>query len=79
MSHINYTATIDTMGEADDSYAESYISALRCALADRFPGAAVSVERNDRLSSSVIDCSGDIDRNEINAIANQVWNDAEFA
>lgn len=79
MSAINYIATISTMGdEATGEYADRYVAALQSKLSVAFPGADVTVERNDRISSSEVSTSGDIGADEVRAIASRVWDAQEF-
>lgn len=78
MSHIHYTATIQTMGDATDDYAARYVDELKIALTLAFPDADVRVDRDDRQSSSSYTVSTDIDVRDVNDIANRVWNDANF-
>lgn len=75
---ITYTATIATMGDADDNHANRYMAALKTALKARYPDAEIAVERNDRNSSSTVQASDDVDLDEVHAVANEVWNSATF-
>lgn len=78
MSSINYTATINTMGEATDAEANRYVAALESALSAEFPGADIRVTRNDRISSSQIVVSDDIDSELAHEVANRVWNAGDW-
>lgn len=78
MSSINYTATINTMGEATDAEAHRYVAALESALSEEFPGADIRVTRNDRISNSQIVASDDIDTELVREVANRVWNAGDW-
>ncbi len=78
MSHINYTATISTMGDATDEYADRYVAALEKGFKEAFQNAVITVERDDRISSSQVQVSDDLDANEVEQVANIIWNDQDF-
>ncbi len=73
MSHITYTASIQTMGDASSELADRYVSMLQGVLSGMFPDATVRVLRDDRQSSSSVIHSTDIDIEEVNIIANMIW------
>ena len=79
MSSITYTATMSTMGDnTTEDEADRYTAMLADKLSAAFPGASVTVKRNDRVSNSQIDVDGDIDPNDVREISNDTWNSGDW-
>ncbi|WP_338615517.1 hypothetical protein [Pigmentiphaga sp. CHJ604] len=75
---IRYTVTTSSMGGATSQDADRYAAALDAALRDRFPGADVEIRRNDRQSSSSLDMADGVDAGEVEQVAKEVWDRADF-
>jgi len=78
MTAICYTTSIDTMGEATDAEARRFLDALQAELERCYPDADVEVRRDDRVSSTVVWTSGEVDAVEVSRVAHRVWDRGDF-
>ena len=71
---INVTQTSQTMGDnLEDGDADKFAKALQAKLETLYPEHDIDVSVDDSNSSTVIDCSDDVDSNDIQAAANRLW------
>ena len=79
---IELTITPDTLGDfSTDSDNERYASTVQAELQSEYPGANVSVELVTNVTAGSCwvsdDPTGEIEEN-VNLIANQVWDNADY-
>lgn len=78
MTRIHYTATIQNQGENDDSASEMFRAYVERKLAVDYPGAEIKVDQNDRISSSQLAVSDDLDRDEVSLRINEYWDSGDW-
>ena len=75
---IIYTVTSQTMGEATDEDANKYASALQAKLEALYPEHDVSVNVNNRISSSQCETSDDLGAYEVERVAQNLWDGGDW-
>jgi hypothetical protein len=78
MSKIHYTATIQNQGENDAAASEQFRSGVERYLTNRFPDAQIVVDQNDRISSSQLGVSDDLDEELVREIIQRYWDSGDW-
>ena len=76
MKKIEYRICKNNLGESDDEFIARYIDALERRLREQYPDYKIDVNLSSNFANTsqiLITDNGEADQNEIDDVANQVW------